>query len=88
MNIHRIADLVEASLHLPQLVTIEHRSNEPLVAVFRDPDNESFRYDFALPSAGSALRWISHMAKKTWVTKEHLEQFAALVADEFEIPHQ
>jgi hypothetical protein len=40
-------------------------------------------YDLKANDAGHALRWIEHMAQKSWVTKTHLEQFASLVATRF-----
>lgn len=45
-------------------------------------DNEN-AYDFTVGDPSRALRWIEHMAQKSWVTKEHLEQFARLAADKF-----
>nr|RWA43549.1 hypothetical protein XfCFBP8356_11280 [Xylella fastidiosa subsp. sandyi] len=35
-----------------------------------------------------ALRWIEHLAQKTWITKHHLEQFACIAADTFEMRRQ
>src|SRR5690606_297878 len=40
-------------------------------------------YDFKPSSPGNALRWIQHMAGKSWVTKRHIEWFARMVADEY-----
>lgn len=43
--------------------------------------------DAACLDAGSALRWIEHLAPKEWVTVEHLEQFARLAAEHFKAPY-
>lgn len=43
--------------------------------------------DAACLDAGSALRWIEHLAPKSWVTVEHLEQFARLAAEHFKAPY-
>ena len=40
-------------------------------------------YDFRPSSTGASLRWIEHLAQKTWITTRHLEQFARLSADSF-----
>lgn len=40
-------------------------------------------YDFKPEDTGAALRWIEHMAGKSWVTKEHLSQFSMLAANHF-----
>jgi len=40
-------------------------------------------YEFEVASPGDALRWIEHLAPKTWCTAEHLGRFAALVADRY-----
>lgn len=40
-------------------------------------------YDIHPTSAGASLRWIEHLAEKTWITTHHLEQFARLAADSF-----
>ena len=40
-------------------------------------------YDFKPSSPGNAMRWIQHMAGKSWVTKHHIEWFARMVADEY-----
>jgi hypothetical protein len=45
-------------------------------------------YDFRVIDQGDALRWIEHVAGKTWVTKEHLEQFARLAATHFGAPYR
>ena len=45
-------------------------------------------YDCDASNTGDALRWIEHIAPKTWVTKEHLEQFARLVASKFGVGHR
>lgn len=38
-------------------------------------------YEFEVSSPEDALRWIEHLAPKTWCTAEHLGRFASLVAD-------
>lgn len=43
--------------------------------------------DAACRDPGSALRWIEHLAQKSWVTPAHLEQFARLAADQFKAPY-
>lgn len=40
-------------------------------------------YDFKPATPGEALRWIEHIAGKSWVTKAHIEQFARLAANQF-----
>lgn len=40
-------------------------------------------YDFKPADAPHALRWIEHMTQKTWVTKDHVQQFAALAAGHY-----
>lgn len=52
--------------------------------VFRDERNGGFNYEIpesraATPDA--ALEWIAHMARKSWVTGEHIETFAELLRD-------
>lgn len=72
--------------------------NSPPVLVKRESDGYVFLadggpgwdYDIsdaACLDAGSALRWIEHLAPKTWVTVEHLEQFARLAAEHFKAPY-
>lgn len=57
---------------------------EPGVFAFRDPSGViPWLYEFDVSSMGDALRWIEHMAPKTWVTTAHLEQFASLAATHF-----
>lgn len=54
--------------------------------VFTDRNHPGFTYeiaDYQCADAASALRWIAHMAQKTWVTTRHLEQFAHLTAERF-----
>lgn len=51
--------------------------------IVRDEKLPGFRYDFSCKSAGDALRWAAHLAGKTWVTTEHLVQFAEVAADHF-----
>lgn len=50
------------------------------------------RWDYDISDAmcrdeGSALRWIEHLAAKSWVTTRHLLQFASLAADHFKAPY-
>lgn len=54
--------------------------------VLTDRDQPGFTYDiadFQCEDAGSALRWVAHMAQKSWITTRHLEQFARLAAERF-----
>lgn len=44
-------------------------------------------YDFKPADPGAALRWIEHMASKSWVTKEHLGLFSMLAANHFGARH-
>lgn len=58
--------------------------------VFLADGGAGWDYDIsyeACADAGSALRWIEHMAQKNWVTVEHLEQFARLAAEHFKAPY-
>lgn len=60
----------------------------PQVVQFKDGFYEFYLdgemvYDFAATDAGHALRWVEHMAQKSWITKTHLEQFARLAAGHF-----
>jgi hypothetical protein len=62
--------------------------NAPQVVQFKDGYYEFYLgedvvYDFQAADAGHALRWIEHMAQKSWITKTHLEQFARLAAANF-----
>lgn len=38
-------------------------------------------YDFKPDDAAHAIRWLEHMVQKTWVTKEHVRQYATLAAN-------
>lgn len=49
--------------------------------IVRDEKAPGFRYDFQCKSKGEALTWLAHLAEKSWITKEHLEQFALLAAE-------
>ena len=40
-------------------------------------------YDIKPSSPANALRWVEHIANKTWVTKAHIRQFAAFVAESY-----
>lgn len=60
----------------------------PQVVQFKDGYYEFYLdgemvYDFQATDPGHALRWIEHMAQKSWITKTHLEQFARLAASNF-----
>jgi hypothetical protein len=48
---------------------------------FIDPESRAMLYDIALSEcrdAAAALTHIEHMADKTWVTVQHLGEFASL----------
>lgn len=47
--------------------------------VFLRPEQPHFYYDFKCNGPASAIGWFMHMAEKSWVTKEHLRQFADLL---------
>ena len=54
--------------------------------VFTDREQPGFTYDITdaqCLDAGSALRWVAHMARKSRVTEGHIEQFALLAAERF-----
>jgi len=40
-------------------------------------------YDLTPTDAADALRQIEHLAGKSWLTREHVEQFARLTAERF-----
>lgn len=40
-------------------------------------------YEISVSSAADALRWIAHVAPKTWVSKEHLELLAITALQHF-----
>jgi hypothetical protein len=44
-------------------------------------------YDFKAEDAAQVVRWTEHLARKSWVTKEHLLQFASLAAQHFGVRH-
>lgn len=46
------------------------------------------RYEFEIISPGDALRWIEHIAAKSWCTKTHLEVFASLAASHFGVRYR
>lgn len=46
--------------------------------IVRDEKAPGLRYDFRCRSAMEALTWAADLASKSWTTKEHIEQFAAL----------
>lgn len=71
--------------------------DQPLVAICADGGFEWFveranqlhvAYEHHVSDAGDALRWVEHMAVKSWVTPAHLEQFARLVADKFGVEYR
>ena len=45
-------------------------------------------YGFEVTGVGDALRWIEHIAQKSWVTPTHLQMFAALVAEHFGVRYR
>lgn len=71
-------EMAKAQLQRAPLVWIEDG-----YFIVRDEKLPGFRYDFACKSAGEALRWTVHLSTKSWITKEHLEQFAGIAADHF-----
>lgn len=73
-HIAEVANEVLAEMALPPLVTIDGDS-----VTFYDRDHPNFTYEFTL--RGDALDWVRHMAPKQWVTKGHLECFAALAIE-------
>jgi hypothetical protein len=73
-----VAEATLAYLQRPPLVWIEYG-----YFVFRDEDHEGFRYDFRPTDALECMDWVAHMAGKSWVTTDHLEQFARLACQQF-----
>jgi len=66
---------------------------KPLVSLTEDGFFEWFMdgemvYDFDANNPGDALRWIEHMAQKSWVTKKHIEQFSRLAAGKFGVGYR
>lgn len=51
--------------------------------IVRDEKLPGARYEFDCRDRGDALCWVEHLAAKTWITTEHLHQFAALVIQHF-----
>lgn len=45
-------------------------------------------YGFEVTGVGDALRWIEHIAQKSWVTPAHLQMFAALAAEHFGVRYR
>lgn len=45
-------------------------------------------YGFEVTGVGDALRWIEHIAQKTWCTPTHLQMFAALAAEHFGVRYR
>lgn len=66
-----------------------HRLRHPLVwiedglFIVRDEKLPGARYDFDCRDVGDALCWVEHLAAKSWITTEHLQQFAALAIAQF-----
>ncbi|WP_158985700.1 hypothetical protein [Lysobacter panacisoli] len=56
--------------------------------VFADRVHGGFEYDFYCRSPLDALDWVRQTAGKTWVTTEHLEQFADLALSRFDPPRK
>lgn len=70
---------------LPDTV-VELLSSRPQLVQIREGYFEFYLdgemvYDFEVCDAGRCLRWIEHMAGKSWVTPKHLQQFARLAAN-------
>lgn len=81
---HTMADAVQRALDAmsaPPLVTFDGQ--------FFDfyEDGHSI-YDFKATDLGEALRWVEHLAQKSWITKAHLEQFARLAAAHYGVPYR
>jgi hypothetical protein len=67
------------------LVSIDERAPDGRLGItVHDPRNPGFVYDFWCVDALDALRWVRQLAEKSWITREHLYVFAALVLSEFE----
>lgn len=64
------------------LVRVE-RLNGVVFAIFTDPNHPGFEYDPSIHSAQQAQEIARHVADKRWITPAHLEQFAALMREEF-----
>lgn len=45
-------------------------------------------YQFDVRDAGDALRWIEHLACKTWFTQDHAIALAANLADHFGVRYR
>lgn len=80
-------DRALADLDLAQrspLVTVDPASTPDrcFVTLF-DRSHRGFDYEITVTSTADALRWIEHVASKTWVTKEHLELMAAHTLSHF-----
>lgn len=65
------------------LVTIDQ---DGYVEMRTDPGCEP--YGFEVTGVGDALRWIEHIAQKTWCTPTHLQMFAALAAEHFGVRYR
>jgi hypothetical protein len=78
-----VMDALAVKLQRAPLVWVEDG-----MFIVRDEKLPGFRYDFDCESAGDGLRWVAHLAQKSWVTTEHLEQFASLAADLFKVRHR
>lgn len=78
---HTIGEAVDAAL--------ERLKRAPLVwiedgfFIVRDERTPGMRYDFRCKGAGEALAWVEHLSEKSWITTEHLQQFASLAIAAF-----
>jgi len=79
LSIEQATDAALAYMLREPLVWIE----EDGYFVFRDEAHDGFRYDFKPDDATDAMHWVAHMARKSWVTTDHLEQFALLACQQF-----
>lgn len=68
-------EMAETFLRMPAVVKL---TDDGYFEFYLDGD---MVYDFQVQDAGHALRWAEHMAQKSWVTKQHLEQFVRLAAN-------
>lgn len=96
---HISACMQDAMAHLQErsarpLVKLAERLPDGRIAVLvfdRTQQHDEPLYDFYCSGPESALMWISQMAGKSWITKEHIEAFSMLILsafDEVEEPHR
>jgi len=77
-----LADL-DLARRLP-LVTVDAGSTpDRCFVTLYDRGHPGFTYEATVTGTGDALRWIAHVASKTWVTKEHLELVAVFALGHF-----